>query len=476
MHMKLSLLLLTAGALSAFVPASVPAACEGIAVATARCSMVDVPENRTLVQARKISLRVAVVPARSKDREADPVFFLAGGPGQAATDLMRDPAILRNPLGERRDLVFFDQRGTGLSNPLPCNLHPQEDYAAGRFATFMPPDRVRACRRELEPRADLAQYTTAASVEDVEAVRKALGYEQINLAGGSYGTRLAMEYVRTYGSRVRTALLDGVAPPSLHMPDGFGRAAQRALDGILDECAATPQCSSAYPRLRVETREVFEHLARGPVTTRLRGFDRDITMTRDQVAESVRYVTYASRQASRLPMLLHQASGGDFTGIAEYLRNYRLGRLYDGLYLSITCAEDVPFVPKDAEARDAGTYLGTYRIREQRAACAEWPRGSVPRYHGEPVRSRVPVLITTGLLDPVTPPAHGDLVAQTLPNSVHIRVPAGAHGFGGLRGLDCLDTIRRDFVQRGSVKGLDTSCVRKIARPGFDIPAGGEVP
>ena len=476
MHMKYLLLLAGCAVLPALVPAPVPGPCPDIALATARCSTIEVPENRALPRGRRIALRVAVVPARDKNQAADPVFFLAGGPGQAATDLMRDPAILRHSLGDRRDLVFLDQRGTGQSNPLACDFYPASDYAAGRFASFMPLDRVRTCRRELERKADLAQYTTAASVEDLEDVRRALGYGRINLTGGSYGTRLAMEYVRVHGQQVRTAMLDGVAPPSMYMPDGFGRAAQRALDGIIDECAATAACAAAFPKLRAETTQVFDGLKRGPVMVRLRGIDRDVAMTRDQVAESIRYLAYTSRQASRLPLLLHRASAGDFTGIAEYLRTYRTFGLANGLYLSITCAEDVPFLPKDAEARDHGTFLGSYRILEQRAACAEWPRGTVPPYRGEPVRSQVPVLITSGLLDPVTPPEHGDLVARTLPNALHLRVASGAHALGGLLGLECVAEIKRNFIQRAAINGLDTSCLRSIVRPGFDMPSGGEVP
>ena len=158
------------------------------------------------------------------------------------------------------------------------------------------------------------------------------------------------------------------------------------------------------------------------------------------------------------------------------LRTYRTFGLANGLYLSITCAEDVPFLPKDAEARDQGTFLGSYRILEQRAACAEWPRGTVPPYRGEPVRSQVPVLITSGLLDPVTPPEHGDLVARTLPNALHLRVPSGAHALGGLLGLECVAEIKRNFIQRAAIEGFDTSCLRSIVRPGFDMPSGGEVP
>jgi len=453
-----------------------PVPCTGIAAPSVRCSVVTVPENRTARNGRSIPLRIAVLPARGRNSAPDAVFFLAGGPGQAATDVLRNPAMLRHPLGERRDLVFLDQRGTGLSNPLPCELYPAEDYTRGRFATFMPLDRVRRCRKELETKADLTQYTTAAAVEDLEAVRRALGYERINLAGGSYGTRIALEYVRAYGSRVRSVQLDGAVPPSLHMPEGFGRSAQRAMDGLLDECAASAPCGAAYPQLRAETRRIFERLAQKPVSTRLEGVANEVIITRDNVAESIRYMAYSSRDASRIPMLLHKADAGDFTGIAEFLRRYRLGGFFFGMYLSVTCTEDVPYVAKDAEARDEPTFLGSYRVREQRAACAEWPRGRVPVFHGEPVRSRVPVLITTGSLDPVTPPSHGEVIARTLPNSLHVTVPSGAHGLFGLRGLECLEDIKRDFVERAGVTGLDISCIARIARPGFDIVPRSEVP
>jgi pimeloyl-ACP methyl ester carboxylesterase len=442
------------------------ATCEGIATAGVRCSTIPVPENRTTGKGRTIALRVAVLPARGSDRALDPVFFVAGGPGQAATDFLRDPGIAAHTLRERRDLVFLDQRGTGGSNPLRCRFYPAEDYGHGAFADFMPLSRVRECRAALERQADLAQYTTAASVADLEDVRKALGYERINLSGGSYGTRLAMEYVRTYGARVRAVTLDGAVPPSLSMPEGFGRAAQQALDGLLDECGAMPECAKAFPAIREETRAVFERLSRSPMTTAVPGAER-VKMTRDNVAEAIRYMTYSSRDASRVPLLLHRAHAGDFTGIASFLHRHRREGMFDALYLSITCAEDVPFLSKDAEAEDISTYLGSYRVRQQQAACREWPRGMVPAWHGTPVASEVPVLITTGLLDPATPAAGGDLIAQTLPNSLHLKVPAGAHGLGGLRGLECLARIKREFIERAAVTGIDTGCVQKIGRPGF---------
>ena len=463
------LLAAACGALSPSPSQAPRSACSDIRLSRVRCATVAVPENRTTGHGRRIALRAAVLPARGSNRAPDPVFFLAGGPGQAATDFLRDPGMARHALGERRDLVFVDQRGTGRSNPLMCDFYRPADVAAGVFADFMPLARVRECRNLLESRADLSQYTTAASVADLEDVRAALGYEHINLSGGSYGTRLAMEYVRAHPGRVRSVILDGAVPPSLRMPEGFGRAAQQALDGLLDECAATPACARAFPGIRNESRAVFERLSRGSISTTLQDTAVAVTMTRDNVAEAIRYMSYSARDASRVPLLLHRAHEGDFTGIARFLRDYRTPGTFEALYLSITCTEDVPFLSKDAAAEDEPTYLGSYRIRQQQAACAEWPRGAVPAWHGEPVRANVPVLITSGLLDPVTPPAGADLVARSLPNSLHLKVPSGAHGLGGLRGLECLVALKRDFVERGTVAALDAACVQAIARPAFEM-------
>jgi pimeloyl-ACP methyl ester carboxylesterase len=335
------------------------------------------------------------------------------------------------------------------------------------FADFMPVARVRACRADLGRTADLAQYTTTASVEDLEQIRAALGYDRVNLEGSSYGTRFAMEYVRAHGDRVRSVILNGVVPPGLIMPDGFGRAAQQALDGILDECAASGPCAAAFPDLRRRTRDLFARLARTPASVPADGRHPAVTMTRDNVAEALRYMTYSTDQASRVPLLLHRASNGDFSGLAAFLRDYRGDGVFDGLYLSVTCAEDVPLLPANAAARDRDTYLGDYRIRQQRAACAEWPRGR-PRASMEVVRSGVPALLITGQLDPVTPPAYNDIVAAGLPNSVNIKVPSGGHALRGLTNLECIARIKQAFVERGGPE-VDTGCVAGMSRAGFAV-------
>jgi pimeloyl-ACP methyl ester carboxylesterase len=195
-----------------------------------------------------------------------------------------------------------------------------------------------------------------------------------------------------------------------------------------------------------------------------------VTLTRDHVAEAIRYLMYSSAGASRVPLYLHEAFKGDFSPIADFLIRWRARGTFDGLYLSITCAEDVPLVAPDAAERDAPTYLGGYRVRQQRAACAVWPRGTRPDASTQPVKTAVPILLTSGTLDPVTPPENGDTIAQTLTHSLHVRVPSGGHSPFGLTGLDCLDDLKRTFIERGRAEGLDTSCVARIARPGFATP------
>jgi pimeloyl-ACP methyl ester carboxylesterase len=443
-------------------------ACRGVPVQGARCYRVSVPENRSVTGGRTLRLRVVVLPALG-GATGEPVFQLAGGPGQAATGMLYDPSLAASALRQGREFVLADQRGTGDSNGLNCRFYGPPDDAQSYFREFLPIEKVKECRAALQQSADLTQYTTAASVEDLEAIRAAFGYQRLSLIGGSYGTRLAMEYVRRHEDRVRTVVLEGPVTPRLHPPERFGVLAQRALDGLIEECFATPPCAQAYPRLREETAAVFERLRGGPVTASVMHPDStrrmDITLTRDHVGEAIRYLMYSSAGASRVPEVLHQAFGGNYSPIAQFLIRWRAEGTFDGLYLSITCAEDVPRVAADAAELDDATYLGGYRVRQQRAACAEWPRGTAPPDSVEPVKSPVPTLIISGTLDPVTPPENGDEIAATLPNSLNIRVPAGGHSPAGLSHLDCLDAIKRDFITRASVNGLDTSCVSGISRP-----------
>ena len=441
-----------------------------------KCGTLEVFENRATKKGRMISLNIVVYPATGEKREPDPVVYFAGGPGSAATQ--EAPAIAQAfaKIREHRDLVFVDQRGTGRSHPLNCEFYNKSDPQS-YFGYFFPLEDVRKCRAELEPKADLTLYTTTIAMDDIDEVRAALGYEKINLFGGSYGTRAALTYLKRYPKHVRTAMLQGVAPPNQHMPGDFPVVMERALQGVLAECAADEACHTAFPNLKEETKAVLERLIKAPVEVELPKPNSTeqirVKLSRDLAAEAIRYMLYNPVPATRVPVTLHLAAQGNFVPLARAALWYRqnlVGSGSNGMYLSITCAEDLPWIkPGEGERLAANTFLGDYRLRQQREACALWPRADVERDYTEPVRTDVPVLILTGEWDPVTPPENGNRVAKTLANSLHIVVPHGAHGLGGLEGMDCIDRTLTEFVARATTKNIDTSCVKSVRRKGFAL-------
>ena len=404
-----------------------------------------------------------------------------------ALRLPRTRPILAKPFAkirERRDLLFVDQRGTGGSNPLDCVLFNPADLQS-YLGYFFPLEGVRKCREQLESKADLTLYTTTIAMDDLDEVRAALGYKQLNLYGASYGTRAALTYLKRHAPSVRTVTLFGVAPTNQFMPVAFPRDTERALQGVLSECAGDEACNKAFPNVKQEAKAVLERVLKGPVEVAV---NKDIgarnnpassnpqapvakvkvQLSRDLVAEAIRYMLYNPAAALRIPLFLHLAANDDFEPLAIAALNYRrdlVGGGSNGMYLTVTCAEDLPWIkPDEAQQMAANTFLGDYRFRQQREACALWPRASLAAGYAEPVRSDVPVLIITGEWDPVTPPSNGAGVARHLSQSLHLVVPHAGHGLNGLVGTDCVERIQNDFVVRGTTKGLETSCVKAIHR------------
>ena len=440
----------------------------------ARCGTLEVYEDRAAKIGRKISLNIVVLPATGDKREPDPLFYFAGGPGSAATEDAAGVALGLAKIREHRDLVFVDQRGTGGSNPLNCDIYNPADLQS-YLGYFFPLEEVRRCRTQLETRADLKLYITTIAMDDIDDVRAALGYDRINLFGGSYGTRAALTYLKRHPQHVRTATLQGVSPTNQFMPGDFPAQTERALQGVLSECAADQQCNNAFPNVKAEAQAVLAQLIKGPVEVEIQKPDSTehvkVKLSRDLAAEAIRYMLYSPVPASRVPLMIHTAAQGNFVPLAHTAFEYRkflVATGSNGMYLSITCAEDLPWIkPGEGERIAANTFLGDYRLRQQREACTLWPRATIERDYSQPVVSDVPVLILTGQWDPVTAPSNGETAARTLKNGMHIIVPHGAHGLGGLEGLDCIDRIMAEFVERGTTKGIDTGCVQNIRRKGF---------
>lgn len=442
----------------------------------AKCGTFEVYENRAAKKGRKISLNILLLPATGDKREPDPMVYFAGGPGSAATEDAIGFAPEFAKIREHRDLLFVDQRGTGHSNPLNCVFFKPDDLQS-YLGYFFPLEDVRKCRPQLEAIADLKLYTTDIAIDDMDEVRATLGYEKLNLFGSSYGTRAALTYLKRYPQHVRTATLQGVAPANAYMPGDFPLHNERALNGVIAECAADEACNKAFPNLKQEAKSLLDQLIKGPVEVEVeRPGSKErvkVKLSRDLMAEAIRYMLYSPVPASRVPVIIHLAAQGNFVPLTRTALEYRkflVGSDSNGMYLSVTCAEDLPWIkPGEGERMGANTFLGDYRLRQQREACALWPRGEVRRDYANPVRADVPVLILTGEWDPVTPPSNGDTIAKGLKNSLHIVVPHGAHGFGGLKNIDCIQRLTAEFVERGTTKDLDTSCVKTIRRKGFAL-------
>ncbi len=441
----------------------------------ARCGTYEVFENRQTRTGRKIPLTIVILPATGPNRLSDPFIFLNGGPGESSTEpapwLAREFSRLR----QQRDILLVDQRGTGGSHPLNCEMFLPADDLQSYLGEFFPLEDVRRCRAKLEQDADLGLYTTSIGMDDLDDVRAALGYDRLNLYGGSYGTRAALVYLRQHPDHVRSVLLEGVVPTNDRMPLPFPRGAERALTGVLAECAAEAACNAAFPNIGQEEKSVFARLSRAPVTVSVLHPDTarpaSVSLSRDLAAEAIRYMLYSSGNAREVPAVLHQAAQGDFTPLAElalFGRQRVVATGSTGMYLSVTCAEDLPWIlPGEGERAAEGTFLGDYRLRQQRAACALWPRGRIPEGYLDPVQATAPVLLLSGMWDPTTPPSNAEAVAKHLPNSLQVVIPHGAHNSDGLEGLDCVKNLQIAFVESGSVKGLDTRCVERIRRPPF---------
>src|SRR6187455_2828984 len=232
----------------------------------ALCGTVTVFENRHTAIGRQIRLWVVVLPSLASTASDDPLFFLAGGPGQAAAQLASQIRGVFRQVQRTRDIVLVDQRGTGKSNPLNCRSSASSlrEMTEGSSAALA---RLRRCLEGYD--ADVRLYTTDIAMDDLDDVRAFLGYDRINLYGGSYGTRAALVYLRQHGEHVRTMILDGVAPTDMRLPLFVARDAQRSLDTWLGRCEAETRCREAYPNLQARVRTLLQRLETSPVRLRM---------------------------------------------------------------------------------------------------------------------------------------------------------------------------------------------------------------
>lgn len=464
-------MILAAAALATQI-ALAPCQLEGVP-GPAQCGTYKVWENRDTRQGRQIDLSIIVLPALEPNPRPDPFFMLQGGPGDAPSFNARFYSRVFHDVRRTRDLVLVDLRGTGKSAPLTCPelARPGRDDIFD--ANLLSVAAVRACRTRLEQTADLRLYTTEIAVADLEEVRQALGYGPINLYGTSYGSRVAQVYMRRHPKSLRAVTMKGIVPATMAMPETHARAGEEAWQALVRRCRNDANCHGTFPTIDADFRQLLARLDQdAPVLTLPAGQTRSaatIKVTRGLFAEAFRNVLYTPEGSAQAPKLVRQLLEGDERSLTETALAGRtiLGgeRLAAGFFLSVTCAEDVPFLSKDADAMAAGTFGGDYRLQQQRAACREWVRGSVSSAHRQPTTSSIPALLLSGELDPVTPPAGADEVVRHLSRGRHVVIRNNGHPIGNAE--RCIGEMVRQFLDRGSADGVAVGCASEIPAPPF---------
>ncbi|GAB4580656.1 MAG: alpha/beta fold hydrolase [Anaerolineales bacterium] len=440
----------------------------------ARCGTLTVFENPQTQTGRQIDLHLAVIPAVSRNPAPDPLFFLTGGPGQAATESFLSVQAAFRDINRNRDIVLVDQRGTGQSHPLRCEF--PENIETDKNTDLAP--LLETCLAELD--ADPTLYTTAIAMHDLEQVRQALGYGQINLYGLSYGTRAALTYLHLYPENVRTVILDGVVPQQVNLGLDVAADAQNALNLIFARCANDPTCAENFPDLPARFNAILTQLDEAPspvrVTNPISAEMLEFDFTREMFTLVIRFYSYSPETVALLPLLISTAQE-DYTRLASQyliLTADLTATINNAMSYSVQCAEDVPFYTAEQSAQAAeGTYLGEMVSGGLLEICKTWPRGVIPPDFKNPVQSDVPVLLLSGEHDPVTPPANADLAAETLPNSLHLIAPGQGHNVI-IRG--CLAELAEQFLVNGNFEGLDTTCVNDIEPFPFFINFSGPTP
>jgi len=444
----------------------------------ARCGTLSVPLDPGGAAQGNIDLRVAVVPALNRRSGAAPLFLAAGGPGQSASDLYVAQSAAFARINRDHDIVLVDQRGTGMSSPLACQYpedwqEPADPMPALRQAT-------QACLAKFGDR--VRYFTTSIAVQDLDAVRAALGYQQIDLYGVSYGTRVAQLYMRRFPTRTHAAILDGVTYPQQILGPDTPMDGERALQLILARCRASSDCNTAFPNLQLELEGLRRQFGAQRVAITLEdpneGLPKQVDFTRRILGASLRFLSYSATQASLLPALIHEGANGVLAPLAaQTIMSLRQvgDQMAAGVQYSVLCSEDAPFIAAaDVDrAALAGTFQGTDQIDAMLEVCKLWPRGPMDADLHSPLHSDVPTLLLSGEADPVTPPADADRAARGL--TVKRNLVLSGEGHGQLS-VGCVPRLMAAFLATADPEGLDTACLQGHSVEPFFVSMSGPAP
>lgn len=449
------------------------------------CGFLHVPEDRANPDGGSIRLAVAIYRTGHQDATPYPLVYLAGGPGAssvgASGGLMGRTFLHFLPFG---DVIFFDQRGTGFSEPsLEC---PEVDLGAAWQLEHRPAldERVSQqievallCRDRLrEAGVNLAAYTSAANAADVRDLIQTLGYEQANLYGGSYGTRLALTTLRDTPEVVRSAILDATLPVQANLYAEAGPNVERAFRTLFDGCAAETRCGESYPDLEAAFYDLVERLDEQPVTIKIQhplsGRVYDVMLDGSALGTIFFRSLYVTDAIPFLPRMIATAAAGSYELLARYAENalFAFAGLADGMMYSVQCSDEMTFTSPEMvddllenvnpRIRD----LVQVEINSLMGICAEWGAQPAAPVENQPVASRIPALVLAGEYDPITPPEWGRMAAATLENGHFYEFPGLGHGV--VAAGRCPLEMALAFVADPSA-APDSSCIAGMRAPRF---------
>ncbi len=448
------------------------------------CGVVVVTEDRANPEAGTIELAYVVVHSNSNDPALDPVISLTGGPGGITVPYL-SRSLRRNyyEFLNDRDLIFFDQRGTGFSEPfIDCDNMINHNY---NTAGMEMSDEQRNdgwvnslldCRNSMD--ADLNLVNTPTFAADLADIRVALGYDEWNLFGVSYGTILALTTMRDFPEGIRSVIIDSVSPLDANLWEEIALNQARGFDLLFASCAADDECAAAYPTLEADFYALVEQLNAEPVLVSGRHTFVNVNFSAyvdgDMLASEVFSRLYVKDAIPELPRMIARLAAGETRELLTIAQNTldRPFGISEGMYYSVHCAEEVPFT--DAEITVTNIDALHPVLRESRQLgfnylldlCDVWDVATLDASENDPVVSDIPTLVLSGEFDPITPPRWGEQAATTLSNSYVYMFPGVGHG--AVRSDVCALDIALQFLD-APLQEPDASCIDDMPAPDFIV-------
>jgi pimeloyl-ACP methyl ester carboxylesterase len=447
-----------------------------------------VPEERSSTNGKTIRLHVAVFKSTSTTPAPDPVVFLAGGPGGHALEGVPISDAWFAPFLSDRDFIIFDQRGTGYSEPaLDCPefvdlaYNTLDDDLRAQEAAKRTIETALQCHDRLASQGiNLAAYNDSENTADLNDLRLALGYDQWNLYGVSYGTLLALNAMRDFPAGIRSVILDSTLPPQVPGPLDSPANADRVLNTLFDGCAKDVDCNQAYPNLKDTFYRLVDRLNQQPVVENLihpdDGKSYTVLLNGDRVLFAIYQALYQSSYIPVLPAVIDNASKGiDLLGYWVLADLMVKGAEQEkgssaGMYYSTVCNKQIPFLSRDQVAAASDKYPQQHDVFERSEffdICAKWGAKAAPARVNDPVKSQIAALVLAGEYDPVTPPSYGRLAADGLSHSSYFLFPGLGHGVSTAG--ECPLSITKAFLN-APTQSPDSSCIQQMRGPAFDAP------